>query len=107
MVDLLRYLHDRGVIAQANGEWILARPVPEIRLELPESVRSMIERKIDQLDEPDRHLAVAAAVQGIEFDSAVVAEALTMDPADVEERLERMGRLHGLVRLVGEREFPD
>ena len=107
MVDLLRYLQDQGVIAQANGEWALARPIPEIRLKLPESVRSMIERKIDQLDETARRLAVAAAVQGNEFDSATVAKALAMDPADVEERLERMERLHGLVRLMGERELPD
>ena len=107
MVDLLRYLQDRRVIAQANGVWTLARPFPEIRLELPESVRSMIERKIDQLDEAARRLAVAAAVQGNEFDSAVVGKALSMDPAEVEERLERLERLHGLVRLVGKREFPD
>ena len=29
----------------------------------------MIGRKIGQLDEPARRLAIAAAVQGIEFDS--------------------------------------
>ena len=107
MVDLVRYLRDRGVIAQVDHRWTLARSLPEIERELPESVRSMIQRKIDQLDEPARRLATAAAVQGHEFDSATMAKALAIDAAEVEERLEALDRLHGLVRLIGEREFPD
>src|SRR5262249_5905572 len=75
--------------------------------ELPESVRSMIERKIDQLGEEDRRLVVAASVQGNEFDAAVVAKALTRDAADVEERLEMLERVHTFVQRVAEKEFPD
>ena len=107
MVDLVRYLKDGGVIAEVEHRWRLARSLPEIERELPESVRSMIERKIDQLDEPARRLAAAAAVQGHEFDSAIAAKALAMAPTEVEERLETLDRLHGLVRLIGERELPD
>ena len=107
MVDLLRYLRDRGVVAQVDQRWTLATSLPEIKRDLPESVRSMIERKIDQLDEAARRLAAAGAVQGQEFDSAVVARALSLDPAEVEERLDAMDRLHGLVRFIGEREFAD
>ena len=67
----------------------------------------MIQRKIDQLGEEDRRLLVAASVQGSEFDSAVVAQALALDAADVEERLEGLERVHAFVRLVREHEFPD
>lgn len=107
MVDLVRYLRDRRVVTQMDGRWTLAQSVPEIKSELPESARSMIQRKIDQLNKPARCLAAAAAVQGHEFDSATLAKALAMDPTEVEERLEELDRLHGLVRLMGEREFPD
>src|SRR5262249_41378633 len=100
-------LRDRGAIAEEQGGWQLAKPLAEIVQELPESVRSMIQRKIDQLDETQRKLAVAAAVQGQEFDSAIVARALSIDAAEAEERLEALDRLHGLVRLTGEREYPD
>src|SRR5262249_51622876 len=75
--------------------------------ELPESVRSMIERKIAQLGEEDRRLLVAASVQGYEFDAAVVSQALGLDAAEVEEQLEGLERVHGFVRLVREHEFPD
>src|SRR5262249_28189764 len=37
LVDLLRYLRDRGVIApDPGGDWGLARAVPDLRRELPE-----------------------------------------------------------------------
>ena len=107
MVDLLRHLRDRQVIAQEQGRWVLAQSLPDLQRELPESVRSMIERKIEQLGEEDRRLLVAASVQGSEFEAAVVARALALDAADVEEQLERLERVHAFVRLVGEHEFPD
>jgi len=107
MADLMRYLRARGVIAQADDTWALAQDLPDIERELPESVRGMIERKIAQLSEEDRKLLVAASVQGYEFDSAVVAEVLNINAGEVEERLEKLERIHAFVRLVEEREFPD
>src|SRR5262249_24864830 len=74
---------------------------------LPESVRGMIQRKIDQLGEDDRRLLVAATVQGYEFDSAVVARVLERDAAEVEERLDELDRVHACVRVVREQELPD
>jgi predicted ATPase len=65
----------------------------------------MIQRKLEQLAESDRRLLAAAAVQGHEFDSAVVAGALGLDPAEVEERLQALDRVHNLVRLLREQEF--
>jgi predicted ATPase len=50
---------------------------------------------------------MVASVQGREFDSALVARVLGREAADVEERLEVLEGGHGLVRLIGERAFPD
>jgi predicted ATPase len=107
MADLLHYLRDRHVLMQEQGRWKLEQAVPDLRRELPESVRSMIQRKTDQLREDDRRLLVAASVQGYEFDAAVVARALERNAADVEERLDELDRVHGFVRMVQEQEFPD
>jgi TolB-like protein/predicted ATPase/Flp pilus assembly protein TadD len=107
MADLVRYLRDRGVIAQSSGSWLLAQTLPDIERELPESVRGMIERKIAQLSEDDRKLLVAASVQGYEFDSAVVAEVLGLEADEVEERLEKLERVFAFVKLVSESEFPN
>jgi predicted ATPase len=107
MVDLLRYLRDRGVIVQDRGAWALARAAPDLQRELPESIRGMIERKVDQLSPADRQLLMAASVQGPEFDSAVVARVLGREAADVEERLAVLEGVHVLVRRVREQVFPD
>ena len=107
MADVVRYLRDSGSIVERDGEWVLTRPEADAFRELPPSIRSMIARKIEQLDEVDRKLLVAASVQGHEFDSAVVAEAIEMDPADVEERLDALEHVHVFVKRIKEQEFPD
>ncbi len=107
MADLLRYSRERGVIAEAEGRWGLARGLPDLGREMPESVRGLIRRKLERVSEEGRRLLAAAAVQGPEFDSAVVAGALQMAPADVEESLQSLDRVHGLVRLVRQSELPD
>jgi predicted ATPase len=107
LVDLLQYLCDRGVIAAAGGRWALARAVPDLKRELPASVRSLIQRKVERLRPGDRRLLVAASVQGSEFDAAVVARAVKRDAAEVEERLEELDRVHAFVRRLHEHTFPD
>jgi predicted ATPase len=107
LTDLLGYLCDRGVITAAAGYWDLAQPVPALRDELPESIRSLSERKIEQLSEADRALLTAASVQGQEFDAAVVARALGRDPAEVEERLADLHRVNVFVHPLREHELPD
>jgi predicted ATPase len=106
MVDLLRYLRDHGAIVEIAGAWALSESLPDIERELPESVRSMIERQVGRLAPIDRRLLVVASVQGQEFDSAVVATVLARDPAAVEERLERLERVHAFIRPLAQRAPP-
>jgi predicted ATPase len=107
LVDLLCYLRDEGVLVPDQGCWAVARAVPDLERELPESVRSMVQRKLDQVGETDRHLLLAASVQGMEFDAAVAARLVGREAIDVEERLDALERVHALVRRVREHEFPD
>jgi tetratricopeptide (TPR) repeat protein len=107
MADLVRYLHDSGGIVQENGTWTVARSLPDSTGDLPESVRGMITRKIDQLSDGDRRLLAAASVQGQVFDSVTLGEATELDAADVEDRLDVLQRVHVFVRKREEHEFPD
>jgi predicted ATPase len=107
MVDLVRYLRDTGGLVEENGFWRLARSMPDVPRDLPESVRGMIARKIERVPEADRRLLLAASVQGHEFDSTTVAEATGIDPGEVEDRLEALERVHVFVRRGDEHEFPD
>jgi tetratricopeptide (TPR) repeat protein len=107
MADLVRYLRDSGRIKEERGRWRLMGGPADGARDLPESVRSMIERKIQQLGDADRKLLLAAAVQGHEFDTATISEAAEIDPADVEDRLDVLERVHVFVERGAEREFPD
>jgi tetratricopeptide (TPR) repeat protein len=105
--DLLRYLKSRGDIAQADGVWRIPGSLPDLESDIPESMRSMVERKVNQLEPRDRALLAAASVQGHSFDSSVVACAVNETATAVEDRLEALDRIHGFVRRAGEREFPN
>jgi serine/threonine protein kinase/tetratricopeptide (TPR) repeat protein len=105
--NLLQYLSERGYIARTNEHWSLTRPISEMDLEAPESVRSMIGRKIDALAEEDRRALQYASVEGAEFLSSVVAELLAIEEVDLEERLARLEKTHRLVVTRGEEELPD
>jgi adenylate cyclase len=108
MVDLVRDLKDRAVVARdGSGVWTLGRSVPDVARELPETVRSTIARKLDRLDDTDRKLLTTASVQGHEFDTIVLSDVLALDPADVEERLDVLAGTHRLVKNVGTTECAD
>ena len=105
--NLLQYLREQGDIAKTNEHWSLTRQVSEIELEAPESVRSLIGKKIDNLSEEDRRTLQYASVEGAEFLSTVVAELLGIDEVDLEERLARLEKTHRLVITRGEEDLPD
>ena len=107
MSDVVALLRDRGVLAQRDGQWILAGLLSDVERDLPESVRSMVQKKVSELTDDDRQLMSAAAVLGPPFEPAVLAGALGVHAADVETRLEALDRARGFVRLMGERVLPD
>jgi len=107
VTDLVRYLKGTGGIRQQGESWVLNAPLEDIEKGLPESVRSMVERKMSSIDEDERELLTPAAVQGYAFDSAVLARVLDLEPEVVEEKLEALERVHSLVHLVQERQMPD
>ncbi len=109
LVDLLRYLRDREVMVKSeDGQgWRLTQSLPDLSRDLPQSVKSMIERKIEQVSDRDREVLVAAAVEGYEFDSATVVRALHADGLEIEERLEALDHVHSFARRIAEQEFPD
>ncbi len=107
VADVAQYLRVKNVIRESGGVWSVVGSLPDLERELPESMRSMVQRKISQLNEQDSHLLVAAAVQGHSFDSSVVSAALDRDPAEVEERLDELERVYTFVNRRDEHEYPD
>ena len=107
VADIADYLRVKGVIRENNGVWQMSGTLPDLERDLPESMRSMVQRKVSQLTEADNQLLIAASVQGHDFDSAVVAAAMGRDGAEVEERLVELERVYTFVYRRDEHEFAD
>ena len=107
MTDMLDFLRDRRILVEKDGRWLLDQPVSEVGQLIPVGIRSMVRLKIEQFGKEDHQILLCAAVQGIQFDSAVIAQVLSRDPSDVEERLQELEAAHHFVRIVSEQEFPD
>src|ERR1043165_2747808 len=105
--NLLQYLGERGDLSKTNGRWSLVRPLSEMDLVAPESVRAMISRKMDALDPEERRALQYVSVEGTEFLSSVVARLLGVDEIDLEESLARIAKSHRLIDIQAEEELPD
>jgi tetratricopeptide (TPR) repeat protein len=107
MTSMLRFLQDRRILVEQDAAWHLDQPLRETSRLIPAGISSLIQLKLDQLEAEDLQLLTCAAIQGVQFDSAVIARALSLDPARVEERLQRLETVHNFARMVDEQEFPD
>ena len=107
LVDLLCDLRRRGVLVEdPRAGWRLAEGLAAIERELPESVRSMIQRKLDALGDDTQQLLAAAAVQGVDFDSAMIARRDRNRRTGRRRSSHRLEREHALVRFTGEEGCP-
>jgi predicted ATPase len=107
LTGAMQFLTERGEIVNRDGTWILTKPVSEMDLEVPASIRNMIRRQLEVLGEEDRRALQYASVEGEEFTSTVLAALLESDELELEERLAKIEKVHRLIRTRGEEEFPD
>jgi serine/threonine protein kinase/tetratricopeptide (TPR) repeat protein len=107
VADLVRYMLERESIMVREGRWRLTGPLNSLLSGMPDTVRSMVQRTMEQLGEEDRRLLAAASLQGNDFESAVLANALAQDPVELEDKLEKIERKSGILRLIDEHELPD
>jgi tetratricopeptide (TPR) repeat protein len=107
VANLVDFLCARGDVETADGTWILKRPVGDSVRDVPEGLQAVIRRKIESLSEADRQALQSAAVIGRDFHSTVLARVLAEDELELEERLQRLERLHRLVDRKGEEDLPD
>src|ERR1019366_2709382 len=108
----IQILAERGDIVRTHightgAAWKLKQPLEQMELDVPVSVRSMIEKKVGLLSDAQRLALQYASIEGEVFTSTVLAVLLEVDELDLEERLDVLGKLHRLIHAEGEEELPD
>jgi class 3 adenylate cyclase/DNA-binding CsgD family transcriptional regulator/tetratricopeptide (TPR) repeat protein len=84
--ELWRHFIETGALVREDGRWIALRPFDAF--DSPDSVRSVVGRRIDRLPEPARELLEVAAVTGAVFSVELLATVTNTENVAVLELLE-------------------
>jgi DNA-binding winged helix-turn-helix (wHTH) protein/predicted ATPase len=88
LVTLVLALVERGVLRQQEGRWTVQGGIEA--LEVPESLRQLLEQQIARLSPEVQRVLEVASVAGVEFVAAAVAMGLESDADPVEEHCEAL-----------------
>jgi DNA-binding winged helix-turn-helix (wHTH) protein/tetratricopeptide (TPR) repeat protein len=106
MVTALDHMCDRGLIALENGSWHLRVPLEKIDLKAPETLRQMIELRIERLStEEQRVLEIMSLPKRFSLSVAVGSAVANVEPETFEEWMEGLARRHQIVRSAGFRDY--
>jgi hypothetical protein len=102
VVESLRLMQERGEIAKdaVDGRWMLTRDLNEG--DLPSNVEAIINKRLERLPEALQELLALAAVQGTQFDAAVLAYVLERDEIEIMKMLEPAEFTHDVIQYVGD-----
>jgi tetratricopeptide (TPR) repeat protein len=87
-VETLRALADRGVLAVANGRYVVQGAVGDISV--PPTIRALVASRLDGLRPLQRRLLSAGAVLGETFTADAVAAVAAVDAADARSELDAL-----------------
>jgi DNA-binding winged helix-turn-helix (wHTH) protein/tetratricopeptide (TPR) repeat protein len=107
MLAALEHLQQCGFIRNEAGSWILGVPLDEISLEVPESLREMIDAQIENLDPEVQRILEAASVNGVQFSGGVGIAPGSIDEERFEQICEDLSRRHRVLIRLGSIRFPD
>ena len=88
--EILRHLAETGAIVERDGMWTTDRDPAEFGI--PEGIREVVGRRLTRLGDDTERVLSAAAVVGLDFDIAIVADSVGISADDVIDALELRGR---------------
>ncbi|MDH3601006.1 MAG: hypothetical protein OEU26_15395 [Candidatus Tectomicrobia bacterium] len=107
LVNMIDDLIRQGAVWESPMGWQWREDVNVVEMEVPMSLRRLIEHQLEQLPPGDQTLLEAASVAGMEFVSAAVAAGLDSTAEAIEVQLDALARRGQFVKLGGTVEWPD
>ncbi|MGE0824968.1 MAG: AAA family ATPase [Candidatus Binatia bacterium] len=105
MINVIDALTNQKLLVAKESQWELQGGIENFRI--PESLRQVIEQKLEQLSVADQQLLEAASVEGEEFTAAALAAAIGSDVLEVEERCAGLVRQQRFIAGRGTSLWPD
>jgi DNA-binding winged helix-turn-helix (wHTH) protein/tetratricopeptide (TPR) repeat protein len=107
LVTLVDTLVRQGVLAEGTTGWHLPGGMEAVAVEVPESLRQLIEQQLEEVSSEDQTLLETASVAGAEFSAAAVAAGVGCAAEEVEARCAALARRGQFVQGRGSAAWPD
>jgi len=100
MVTMIEHLLENGMVAVDQGMWSFAKPLEQIEVAIPDTLRQMVELQIEGLSPREQLMLDGACVQGIQFSASLTAAVLDVDVESVEDTCQKLARQHHIIRTA-------
>jgi predicted ATPase/DNA-binding winged helix-turn-helix (wHTH) protein len=90
MVKMVESLAMQGLLKQCGARWELRGRLEDVAVEIPESLRHIIEQQLARLGPEAQQVLEAASVVGVKFGAGEVAAGLEGETTLIEERCDRL-----------------
>jgi predicted ATPase/DNA-binding winged helix-turn-helix (wHTH) protein len=107
LVTMVEYMLAQRILGLHNGRWILQAEIKAVEIDIPESLRQMIEQQFERLTSEEQRILEAASVLGVEFSAPAVAAALEKELVEIEACCDVLSRKKNVLKAVGSVEWPD
>ena len=107
MINAVDYLLAEGLIGESEESWELVVEIEKVEVGVPDSIKQLIEKQIDNLDAKEQRTLEAASVAGAEFSTLAVVAALGEDRASVEERCDELAWRRQFIQDCGVQQLPN
>jgi predicted ATPase/DNA-binding winged helix-turn-helix (wHTH) protein len=107
LVNIVEHLVNQGLVVRRGGEWTLPDGAAAKVLGLPEGLRQLLIRRLEDLPVEGRRVLEVASVAGERFTAAAVAAGAQCPVEDVDASCEELAAQHHFLDDIGLREWPD
>ncbi len=107
MVNVVDYLLNEKKIVEVDGTWRLEIDLDEAELEVPESLRHMIEKHIERLTPEEQRILEGASVVGMDCSAVAISAGLAEDVVRIEEVCDGLARRNHFLLPAYLAELPD
>ena len=107
LINFIDYLLGQNLLRRQGNRWELHGGIQRLEDGMPESIRQMIERRIEQIAPDEQRVLEAASVAGMEFTAATAAAALEEPENVIEEQCDRLARRQQFLRAREPKTQPD
>ncbi len=107
MMTLVEDMIQRGVLLEGPQGWSLREALDIVAMEVPESLRQLIEDQLEHLSPEEQDILEAASVTGLDFSTAALAAGVDATEEDVERCCAALCRRKQFLQEQGQSEWSD